>query len=182
LDRAHRFAGTAVDAFIGVDVETAFALVDAIDRAFVDAGLVLEINTRLGSDVRHWADSSNDPRMVRRHLPQYALPRLPRPRAPRHPVLRMAAALRRRTWHGRRPRCLRLGGHTFSGGRREVDELQAGRRVVVRYSLDPGDTHSTSDALGLVTAVHEAGVEIDTKRGPLRIPRSQILLVHEVPP
>jgi ribosomal protein S18 acetylase RimI-like enzyme len=63
-----------------------------------------------------------------------------------------------------------------------VDELQAGRRVVVRYSLDPGDTHSTSDALGLVTAVDEAGVEIDTKRGPLRIPRSQILLVHEVPP
>src|SRR5699024_10609860 len=77
--------------------------------------------------------------------------------AHRRPVIRIASALPRHTWHGRRPRCLRLGGHTFSGGRREVDELQAGRRVVVRYSLDPGDTHSTSDALGLVTAVDEAG-------------------------
>ncbi|WP_209325042.1 GNAT family N-acetyltransferase [Brevibacterium renqingii] len=63
-----------------------------------------------------------------------------------------------------------------------MDELQPGRRVVVRYSLDPGDSHSTSDALGVVTTVDEAGVEIDTKRGPLRISRPQILLVHEVPP
>src|SRR5699024_2170071 len=82
LDRAHRFAGTAVDAFVGVDVKTAFALVDAIDRAFVDAGLVLEINTRLGNDVRHWADSSNDSRMVRIHLQQYALARIPRSPVP----------------------------------------------------------------------------------------------------
>ena len=63
-----------------------------------------------------------------------------------------------------------------------MDDLQPGRRVVVRYSLEPGDTHSTSDALGVVTAVDEAGLEIDTKRGPLRIARDQILLVHEVPP
>ncbi|WP_444500396.1 putative acetyltransferase, partial [Brevibacterium aurantiacum] len=49
-----------------------------------------------------------------------------------------------------------------------MDDLQPGRRVVVRYSLAPGDTHSTSDALGVVTAVDEAGLEIDTKRGPLR--------------
>ncbi|WP_231939404.1 putative acetyltransferase [Brevibacterium siliguriense] len=62
-----------------------------------------------------------------------------------------------------------------------MDDLQPGRRVVVRYSLEPGDTHSTSDALGVVTAVDEAGLEIDTKRGPLRIAREQVLLVHEVP-
>ena len=63
-----------------------------------------------------------------------------------------------------------------------MDDLQPGRRVVVRYSLEPGDTHSTSDALGVVTAVDAAGLEIDTKRGPLRIARDQVLLVHEVPP
>lgn len=63
-----------------------------------------------------------------------------------------------------------------------MDDLQPGRRVVVRYSLDPGDTHSTSDALGIITAADEAGVDIDTKRGPLHIARAQILLVHEVPP
>lgn len=63
-----------------------------------------------------------------------------------------------------------------------MDDLQPGRRVVVRYALDPGDTHSTSDALGVITHADEAGVEINTKRGPLRIARAQILLVHEVPP
>lgn len=63
-----------------------------------------------------------------------------------------------------------------------MDDLQIGRRVVVRYALDPGDTHSTSDALGVVTAANDAGVDIDTKRGPLHIARTQILLVHEVPP
>lgn len=63
-----------------------------------------------------------------------------------------------------------------------MDDLQPGKRVVVRYSLDPEDSHSTSDALGVVETVDEAGVEIATKRGPLRIARAQILLVHEVPP
>lgn len=63
-----------------------------------------------------------------------------------------------------------------------MDDLQTGRRVVIRYSLEPGDTHATSDALGVVNAADEATVEIETKRGPLRIPRAQILLVHEVPP
>ena len=63
-----------------------------------------------------------------------------------------------------------------------MDELAPGRRVVVRYALTPGDTHSTSDALGVVSAADEAGVVIDTKRGPVRIDRDLILLVHEVPP
>lgn len=63
-----------------------------------------------------------------------------------------------------------------------MDDLQPGKRVVVRYSLDPGDSHATSDALGVVTAADESRVEIDTKRGPVRILRDQILLVHEVPP
>jgi hypothetical protein len=37
FDRADRFAGAAVDAFLGVDVQLAVALVDAVDGAFLDA-------------------------------------------------------------------------------------------------------------------------------------------------
>ena len=40
LDRAHRLARPAVDALVGMDVERAGALVDAVDRAFLDARAV----------------------------------------------------------------------------------------------------------------------------------------------
>ena len=53
LDRADRLAGTAVDALVGVDVEHPLALVDAVDRALVDAGPVLQVDARLGDDVGH---------------------------------------------------------------------------------------------------------------------------------
>src|SRR5680860_378866 len=53
LDRADRLAGTTVDALIGVDVERALTLVDAVDRTFLDTGLVLDVDTRLGDHVRH---------------------------------------------------------------------------------------------------------------------------------
>jgi hypothetical protein len=36
-----------------VDVEHPLAFVDAVDRAFIDAGLVLEVDARLGDHVRH---------------------------------------------------------------------------------------------------------------------------------
>src|SRR5699024_11859248 len=53
LDGADGFAGPAVDAFVGVDVERALALVDAVDRAFLDAGSVLHVHAGLGDDVGH---------------------------------------------------------------------------------------------------------------------------------
>src|SRR5699024_9739248 len=53
LDGADGFAGAAVDAFVGVDVERALTLVDAVDRAFFDAGAVLHIHTRLGAELGH---------------------------------------------------------------------------------------------------------------------------------
>src|SRR5262245_27509843 len=53
LDRADWLAGTTVDALVGVDVEHPLALVDAVDRTFVDAGPVLEVDARLGDDVGH---------------------------------------------------------------------------------------------------------------------------------
>src|SRR5215207_7774314 len=45
LDRTHRFTGTAVDALVGLDVEGAPTLVDAVDRALVDTRAVLQIDT-----------------------------------------------------------------------------------------------------------------------------------------
>ncbi|MPM27712.1 hypothetical protein SDC9_74225 [bioreactor metagenome] len=53
LDRADGLAGAAVHALLGVDVQHAVALVDAIDRTLVDAGTVLHVDTRLRNDVRH---------------------------------------------------------------------------------------------------------------------------------
>ncbi|MCA1307136.1 GNAT family N-acetyltransferase [Microbacterium esteraromaticum] len=63
-----------------------------------------------------------------------------------------------------------------------MNDLQPGKRVVVRYALHPGDTHATSDALGVIRAVDEQSVEISTKQGPVRVERTRILVVHEVPP
>src|SRR5262245_47236916 len=53
LDGADRLAGATVDALVRVDVEHPFALVDAIDRAFLNARLVLHVDARLGDHVRH---------------------------------------------------------------------------------------------------------------------------------
>src|SRR4029079_5868973 len=57
-DRGHRalgLAGAAVDALIGVDEVHRILVggVDAIDRADVDAGRVLDADARLGDDVGH---------------------------------------------------------------------------------------------------------------------------------
>ena len=53
LDRALGLAGAAVDALLGIDHEHAVGLVDAVDGADVDAGLVLHIDAGLGDDVCH---------------------------------------------------------------------------------------------------------------------------------
>src|SRR6185295_2980675 len=46
LDGADRFARTAVDALVGMDVEHPLALVDAVDGALVDAGAVEDVDAR----------------------------------------------------------------------------------------------------------------------------------------
>ena len=53
LHGAHRLTRTAVDALVGLDVEHAVALVDAVDGALLDAGLVLQVHTGKGDDVGH---------------------------------------------------------------------------------------------------------------------------------
>lgn len=51
--RTFRRAGAAVDAFVGLNHEQPFDLIDAVDRAYLHARRVLQIEARLGDDVRH---------------------------------------------------------------------------------------------------------------------------------
>src|SRR6266849_9286047 len=53
LHRAHRLAGPAVDTLVGVDEELVRPLIDAVHRADLDAGLVLDVDARLDDHVRH---------------------------------------------------------------------------------------------------------------------------------
>src|SRR2546430_5470681 len=53
LHWARRFAGAAVDALDGVDVQLAATFVDAVDRTLLNAGPVHDIDARRGNDVRH---------------------------------------------------------------------------------------------------------------------------------
>jgi len=53
LGGAHRFACTAVDALVGVDVQRAGTLVNAVDGALVHASLVLDIHARLSDYIWH---------------------------------------------------------------------------------------------------------------------------------
>lgn len=57
-------------------------------------------------------------------------------------------------------------------------QLRPGIRVVLRY----GDGDGATDALGMVEDVTEATVTVATKRGPVVVERSAILVAHEVPP
>lgn len=57
-------------------------------------------------------------------------------------------------------------------------EPRPGMRVVLRYRAGSGAT----DALGQVSAVDGDSVTVETKRGPVRVPREDIILAHEVPP
>src|ERR1700730_14357849 len=53
LHRTHRLARSAVDTLVGVYEELIRALVDTVDRADLDTGFVLDVDTRLGDDIRH---------------------------------------------------------------------------------------------------------------------------------
>ena len=53
LDGALGLARAAVDALLGIDHEDATGFVDAVDRADIDAGAVLDVDAGLGDDVRH---------------------------------------------------------------------------------------------------------------------------------
>ena len=59
---------------------------------------------------------------------------------------------------------------------------QPGIRVVVRRRLEPGADHLYTDVLGDLTAVDELGVEVLTRRGPVRVDAHDIVLTKVVPP
>jgi hypothetical protein len=56
LNWANWLTSTAVHAFIWVDVEHAIALINAVHWALIDAGLVLNIDTRKGNYVSHFSN------------------------------------------------------------------------------------------------------------------------------
>ena len=54
LNRAYRLTCATVDALIGLDIQHAVAFIDAIHRAFFNAGPVLEVYTGKGDHVSHY--------------------------------------------------------------------------------------------------------------------------------
>src|SRR5699024_9744599 len=53
LDRAHGFAGAAVHALVGLDVQGPPALVDAVDGALLHACAVHHVDARFSDHIRH---------------------------------------------------------------------------------------------------------------------------------
>jgi len=64
LHRTHRLARSAVDTLVGVYEELIRALVDTVDWTDLDAGLVLDVDTRLSNDIRHGHSPSLVPRFL----------------------------------------------------------------------------------------------------------------------
>ncbi len=53
-----------------------------------------------------------------------------------------------------------------------------GQRLVIRYA----DGGQSTDAIGTVTAVTDAAIELNTKQGRITVPTAAVELVHEIPP
>lgn len=63
IDRGHgalRFAQSAVDTFVGMDVDHVGSFIDAIHRANLHAGKVFDANASLSHDVRHEMSSTRN--------------------------------------------------------------------------------------------------------------------------
>ena len=63
--------------------------------------------------------------------------------------------------------------------------LEPGRRVVMRYAIDrTASPHgeSMTDALGTILEVDENSVEVMTKRGAVRVPRTLVVAAKPVLP
>lgn len=65
----------------------------------------------------------------------------------------------------------------------DLDQLQIGDRVVLRYRLDsPTDDAAVSDALGEVHEVNAHQVTVNTRREPVVVERHTITHAKRVPP
>jgi len=60
--------------------------------------------------------------------------------------------------------------------------LRLEARVVVRHRLAPGSTPSTTDVVGVVSAVDESCVTLETTSGSVTLRREVVVAVREVPP
>ena len=60
--------------------------------------------------------------------------------------------------------------------------LQEGRRVVLRYAIDPASGHTRSDALGTILTTDAETVTVMTRRGEVRVLRGLVTAAKEVPP
>ena len=54
LSGTFRLAHAAIDAFVGVDDKHVLALVEAVDRADLDAVQVFALDAGFGDDIGHW--------------------------------------------------------------------------------------------------------------------------------
>ncbi|MBA2694875.1 MAG: hypothetical protein ACR2FV_02160 [Ornithinimicrobium sp.] len=61
-----------------------------------------------------------------------------------------------------------------------VPGVPIGRRVVVRYLIEDGAR--ATDALGILVAQDEGGLDIETKHGVVRVPRGSVVATKLVPP
>src|SRR5918996_8320 len=104
LHRAHRLAGPAVDTLVGVDEELVRPLIDAVHRADLDAGLVLDVDARLDDHVRHGDLPSSAPPLSS-GVDDSVLEFARRPRASR-----LRAAASRLTPNRRRMTCASFDG------------------------------------------------------------------------
>lgn len=63
-----------------------------------------------------------------------------------------------------------------------ANPLRLGARVVVRHRRVPGSVPPLTDTVGVVTALDQAGVTLETVRGPVRIERGTVVATRAVPP
>ena len=63
-----------------------------------------------------------------------------------------------------------------------VNPLRVGVRVAIRYRLAPGSPESFTDVIGVVTAVDDAQVTLDSRKGPVSLARADFVAARAVPP
>jgi GNAT superfamily N-acetyltransferase len=59
---------------------------------------------------------------------------------------------------------------------------QVGRRVVVRHRRPTGSQPPLTDVVGVVSAVDDEGITVEAPAGPVRVRRSDVVVIKAVPP
>lgn len=60
--------------------------------------------------------------------------------------------------------------------------LEVGARVVVRRRLPDGAPAAYTDVVGVLTAVDDAVLTVETRRGPVAVPRQDVVAAKPIPP